>query len=184
MATPQTQQQAIWALDTAHTLTEFSARHMMVTTVKGHFQKVAGTITVDESDLANSSVEVVIETASVTTGDERRDGHLRSPDFFNVEQFPLMTFKSTKVESVDSERLRVAGDLTIRDVTRPVVLEAIINGRGKTPYGKEVAGISATTKINRKDFGLTWNVGLETGGVLVGDEVKISIEAELINTAN
>ncbi len=184
MAQPQTQQKTVWAIDTAHSLVEFSVKHMMVTTVKGRFQKVSGTVTVDEANIADSAIDVVIETASVDTRDERRDGHLRSPDFFDAEKFPQITFKSTHVERHGDDGLRITGDLAMHGVTHSVTLDTTINGRGKSPQGKEVAGLSATTKINRKDYGLVWNVGLETGGVLVSDDVKISLEIELIKQAS
>lgn len=167
-----------WAIDPAHTLAEFGVRHMMVSTVKGRFKEVQGTITIDEDDLSKSKVEVEIAAASIDTRDEKRDAHLRSADFLESEQYPAITFTSTKVDPKGANDLRVTGDLTIRGVTKPVVLQATFNGRGKTPWGTDVIGYSATTSFNRKDFGLVWNVGLETGGMLVGDEVKIALELE------
>jgi polyisoprenoid-binding protein YceI len=181
MATPQTQiGQITWELDPKHTLVEFSARHMMISTVKGRFTDVQGTIVTDMTDHSKASVDVTITTASINTGDEQRDGHLKSPDFFDVAKYPTITFKSTKVVAEDAEHLNVVGDLTIHGVTRSVELKTELSGQGKTPYGVEVAGFTATTSINRKDFGLEWNVALETGGVLVGEQVKISIEGEAI----
>lgn len=167
-----------WTIDPVHSLAEFGVRHMMVSTVKGRFKEIQGTLTIDETDLAKSKVEVEIAAASIDTRDEKRDAHLRSADFLESETYPLITFKSTKVEPKGNDELQVAGDLTIRGVTRPVVLKATFNGRGKSPFGQEVIGYSATTSFNRKDFGLVWNVGLETGGVMVGDEVKIALEVE------
>jgi polyisoprenoid-binding protein YceI len=167
-----------WQIDPSHTLVEFAVRHMMVSTVKGRFGRVSGTLVLDEADLSRSSVRAELDAASITTGDEQRDGHLRSGDFFDVDTFPSLTFASSRVEPLGEDRARIVGDLTIRDVTREVVLEAELNGRGQSPFGKQVAGFSAHTSINRKDFGLAWNVGLEAGGVLVSDTVKIALEVE------
>jgi polyisoprenoid-binding protein YceI len=170
----------VWQLDPAHTQVEFSAKHMMFTTVKGHFGKISGTIRLDEQDISRSSVEAEIDAASLDTRVEQRDTHLRSQDFLHVEQHPVITFKSTQVERVGDDRLNVTGDLTIRGTTRTVVLDATLTGRGKSPFGTTVAGFEAHTTINRKDFGLNWNVALEAGGFLVGDTIKINIEAEAI----
>jgi len=169
-----------WKIDAGHSLAEFGVKHLMVSTIKGRFTDIAGTITVDENDVTKSSVEVTISVASVNTFDENRDNHLKSPDFFDVEQFPTITFKSTKVEKKSGDRLDVTGDLTIHGVTRPVTLETEFNGRGASPWGSEVIAYSAETSISRKDFGLGWNVALEAGGVVVGDKVKIAIEAEAV----
>jgi len=169
-----------WKIDAGHSLAEFGVKHLMVSTTKGRFTDVAGTITVDENDLTKSTVEVTIGVASVNTFDENRDNHLKSPDFFDAEQFPTITFKSTKIEKKSGDRLDVTGDLTIHGVTRPVTLEAEFNGRGASPWGSEVIAYSAETSISRKEFGLGWNVALEAGGVVVGDKVKITIEAEAI----
>jgi polyisoprenoid-binding protein YceI len=170
----------IWQIDPAHSTVEFAVKHMMVTTVKGQFTGISGTITLDEADLARSSVAVEIDAASVTTRDPQRDGHLRSADFFDVANHPKITFTSTRVEALGPDRLRVTGDLTIRGVTRPVVLDVTYHGRGVTPFGTTIVAFSAETTISRADFGLTWNVALEAGGVLVSDAVKISIEVEAI----
>jgi polyisoprenoid-binding protein YceI len=167
-----------WAIDPSHSLVEFGVKHMMFATVKGRFTGVRGTINLDEADLSRSSVRVEIDAASIDTRDERRDAHLRSGDFFDAETYPVLTFKSTRVEPAGPDRLKVTGDLTIRGVTRQVTLDATINGRGVTPWGNEVAGYSAETQINRKDYGLNWNAALESGGVLVGDTVKIALEVE------
>lgn len=169
-----------WNLDTSHSEVTFAVRHMMISTVRGKFNKFSGTIDFNEADPAKSTVDVSIETASIDTRDEKRDGHLKSGDFFDVEKFPALTFKSTRVEKVSDNSGRVYGDLTIRDVTRPVVLDVEYAGQARSPWGTTSAGFSATTKINRKDFGLTWNVALETGGVLVGEDISIAIEAELV----
>ena len=169
-----------WNLDTSHSEVTFAVRHMMISTVRGKFNKFSGTIDFNEADPAKSTVDVSIDAASVDTRDEKRDGHLKSGDFFDVEKFPALTFKSTRVEKVSDNSGRVYGDLTIRDVTRPVVLDVEYAGQARSPWGTTSAGFSATTKINRKDFGLTWNVALETGGVLVGEDISIAIEAELV----
>lgn len=167
-----------WQLDPAHTLVEFSGKHMMFTTVKGRFNTVRGTIALDEANPANSSVEVEIDAASLDTGVAYRDNHLRSADFLEVEKFPTITFKSTRVEPQGNDRALITGDLTIHGVTRPVVLDTELTGRGQSPQHKETIGFEARTTINRKEFGLGWNVALEAGGVLVGETIKIEIAAE------
>jgi polyisoprenoid-binding protein YceI len=166
-----------WKIDSSHSLVEFSVRHMMITTVKGRFAEVEGSIELDEANHTNSSVDVQISAASIDTRSGDRDAHLRSADFLDAENHPYLTFRSSKVEQ-DGDEYKVTGDLTIRGVTRQVVLDTELTGFGTTPYGAKVAGFSAKTKINRKDYGLNWNVGLEAGGVLVGDEVKISLEIQ------
>jgi polyisoprenoid-binding protein YceI len=153
---------------------------MMVTTVKGRFTGVEGTIDVNEENPAESRTNVTIDAASITTGNEQRDAHLRSADFLDAEEFPTITFASTAVRPTSASTFEVTGDLTIRGTTRPVTLAVELNGRGTSPYGQEVAGLSATTTINRQDFGLNWNVALEAGGVLVGPTAKIAIELEAI----
>ena len=177
---PQTAARTTWTLDPSHTLVEFAAKHMLFTTVKGRFTDVQGTIEIDPADLSHSSVQVEIDAKTITTGDAQRDGHLRSADFFDVEQYPTITFASRRVEPIGSERARVVGDLTIHGVGREVVLAAELQGEGKNPWGKTVAGFSATTTINRKDFGLNWNVALETGGWLVGDTIKVALEVQAV----
>jgi polyisoprenoid-binding protein YceI len=179
-ATPVVGTKTTWAIDPSHTVAEFGVKHLMVSTTKGRFSDVTGSIELDESDITRSRVDVEIGVDSITTHDERRDAHLRSDDFFAVETYPKMTFTSTQVESNGKDRLNVTGDLTIRGVTRPVTLDVEFNGRATSPWGAEVIAYSAQTTINRKDFGLNWNVALEAGGVTVGDKVKISIEAEAI----
>jgi len=174
-----TETRTTWALDPNHTLIEFSAKHMMITTVKGSFGKAEGTIVLDESDLTRSQVDVTIDAASLETRIEQRDTHLRSADFLDVENHPTLEFHSTRIEATGENTFNVYGNLTIRGTTRPVTLKTELEGRGKTPWGAEVMGISAETRINRKDWGLNWNVALEAGGLLVGDEVKIAIHAEL-----
>ncbi|MCY1044901.1 YceI family protein [Corallococcus sp. bb12-1] len=158
----------------------FSVKHMMVSNVRGSFSKVTGTANIDEKDLTKSTVEAVIDATTVTTNDTSRDEHLRGNEFFDVKKFPTLTFKSTKVEK-SADGLKLTGNLTIRGVTKPVVLEAEgFTVESKDPYGNLKRGGSATTKINRKDFGLTWNTALETGGVAVGDQVSITLEIELV----
>ena len=169
----------LWVLDPKHTLVEFAATYMMFTTVKGRFPGVSGTIHA-EDDLGRSSVQVEIDAASLDTREPQRDTHLRSADFLDVERFPTITFTSTRIELIDRERFRVYGNLTIRDLTREVALDTRRHGRARTPFGTEVAGFTVETEINRKDFGLTWNVALEAGGWLVGDRIKILLEVQAI----
>lgn len=170
----------VWKLDPTHAHVEFAVRHLMISKVRGQFSDVDGTLTLDGDDVATARLEVDIAAESIDTRVEQRDEHLRSDDFLDVERFPKLTFRSNAVERVGDDRLRVTGDLTIRDVTREVVLDVKERGTVRDPWGGQRAGYAATTKIDRKDFGLTWNQALETGGVLVGDEVEISLEAELI----
>jgi polyisoprenoid-binding protein YceI len=176
---PETQTQPqTWQIDAAHSLVEFSVRHMMVSTAKGRFADFAGSIVFDPQNLSASSVNVEIQANSVTTADPKRDEHLRSADFFDAETFPTLSFKSTRVEPINDERVKIIGDLTIKDVTREVAFEAELNGQGVNPWGKQVVGFSAHTALNRKDYGLNWNVALEAGGVLVSDTIKVSLEIE------
>lgn len=168
-----------WQIDPAHSSVQFWVRHMMVSKVRGRFEQFSGSVDADEDNVPKSRIEVQIDAASINTGDAQRDGHLRSPDFLNVEAYPYVTFVSTDVQHDGSENGTIAGDLTIRDVTRPVVLQVEYSGQGRNPWGATVAGFNAKTKINRKDYGLEWNVALETGGWLVSDEVTIEIEIEL-----
>lgn len=168
-----------WDLDTSHSTIGFSIRHMMVSNTKGQFGKFTGTLSLDEKDITHSSVNVTIESASIDTRDAKRDEHLKSPDFFDVATFPQLTFKSTKVEKA-GKKLKVTGDLTLHGVTKSVVLT--VEGPTteiKDPWGNTKRGVVASTTINRKDFGLSWNKALDAGGLAVGDEVTISIEAEL-----
>jgi polyisoprenoid-binding protein YceI len=179
----QTAKATTWTLDPAHTLVEFAAKHLMITTVKGRFADVSGTITMNEADPASSSVQAVIKAASIDTRTGQRDTHLKSADFLEVEKYPEITFASTKVEPAGEDRLRITGDLTIHGVTKSVVLEVTDEGRSKDPWGGIRAGFSATTRIDRRDFGLTWNQALETGGVMVSNEIRITIEAEATKAA-
>src|ERR1019366_3268851 len=168
-----------WKLDPTHSAAEFKVKHMMISNVKGTFPKVSGVLTLDEADLTKSSVEATIEVASIETRDAQRDTHLKSADFFDVEKYPTMSFKSTKVTQTGAGEGTVEGDLTIRDVTKPVVFE--VEGpteETKDPWGNLRVGVEATTKISRKEFGLTWSAPLEAGGVMLGDEVTITLEVE------
>jgi polyisoprenoid-binding protein YceI len=171
-----------WQIDPAHSLVEFAVRHLMISTVKGRFGDVAGTIQIDGNDPAKSVVDVTINVASIDTREPQRDTHLRSADFFDVDRFPTLRFRSTRVSGGPGQLL-VTGDLTIRDVTREVTLTVTPEGQGKDPWGGERAGYSAKGKINRSDFGLTWNQVLEAGGVVVGEEIKISIDVEFVKQA-
>jgi polyisoprenoid-binding protein YceI len=168
-----------YVLDTSHTHIGFAARHLMVSKVRGRFTAFSGTITVAE-DPAESTVDVAIEAGSIDTRDEQRDGHLRSPDFLDVEKRPELTFQSTTVKSMGGDRWIVEGDLTVREATRPVQLEVTFEGATGDPWGNTRIGLSAKGELDREDFGLTWNVALETGGVLVGKRVVLEIEAEAI----
>ena len=170
-----------WNIDPAHTVAEFKVRHMMITNVKGHFTGVTGVLSLDEQDITKSHVEASIDAASINTREADRDTHLKSADFLDVEKFPKLTFTSTRVARKGKGELQVEGDLTIHGVTRKV--EFAVEGPtppGKDPWGNTRIGWTATTKINRKDFGLTWNTTLETGGILVGDEVSITFDVEAI----
>ena len=166
-----------WDIDAAHSTVEFVARHLMVTKVRGRFVDVHGEITIAPDPL-ESSVRAEIATASVTTGDDQRDAHLRSPDFFDVEQYPTITFVSTGVRAAKGDSFVLTGDLTVRDVTRSVELDLEYLGSVQDPWGNTKAAFSASTEVNRKDWGLEWNVALETGGFLVGDTVKLTLEVQ------
>jgi len=185
LATPQTKTTATaittWNIDPAHSVAEFKVKHMMISNVKGQFAKVTGVLSLDESDLTDSRVEALIESASIETRDTQRDAHLKSADFFDVEKFPTLSLKSTHISQVRDGELAVEADLTIRGVTRKVIFS--VEGPtppAKDPWGNTRVAVSATTKINRKDFGLTWNTALETGGILVGDEVAITLDVEFV----
>jgi polyisoprenoid-binding protein YceI len=169
----------VYVFDPAHTVVGAVARHLMVTKVRGHFTKVTGSVTIAEDPL-QSSVEVYIDAASIDTGQEQRDGHLRSPDFLDVETYPQLTFKSTGIVKQDGSDLVVAGDLTIRGVTRPIELPVEFLGVSTSPWGTEVMGFSAAIELDREDFGMTWNQALETGGVLVSKKLKVELEVEAI----
>ncbi|MFL5303118.1 MAG: YceI family protein [Anaeromyxobacteraceae bacterium] len=172
-----------WQVDGAHSAVNLTVRHMVISKVRGRFTKWNAKLALDTADLSRSTVDVEIEAASIDTGVADRDAHLRSNDFLAAEKFPTLRYRSRRVEAPSKDRLRVIGDLTIRDVTREVVLDVDYGGQGKDPWGNQRAGFSATTSINRKDFGLTWNQALETGGLLVADRVDIEIELQAIRQA-
>jgi polyisoprenoid-binding protein YceI len=170
-----------WNLDPVHSTAEFKVRHMMISNVKGQFTGISGALNIDETDIAKSRVEATIDASSIGTGDAQRDAHLKSPDFFDAEQLPTLSFRSTQVKRTGGDGLAVTGDLTIHGVTREVVFK--LEGPtppAKDPWGNTRLGLSAVTKINRKDFGLTWNTALETGGILVGDEVNIALDIQFV----
>ena len=182
---PTPGQTSTWEIDPAHTSAGFAVRHLMVSTVRGDFRKVSGKVNLDEQDATKSTVEATIDVTSIDTGIAKRDDHLRSPDFFDVAKHPTMTFKSKKIQKGSSDgNYKITGDLTLRGVTKEVVLdfEGVLKPV-KTPQGKTIIGGTASTKINRKDFGLTWNAALDTGGVAVSDEVTITIDTELTQAA-
>jgi polyisoprenoid-binding protein YceI len=178
--TTTTPTRTTWKIDPAHSDVEFGVRHLMITNVKGRFPGVDGTVVMDESNPSNAEVDVRIDAATIDTREPQRDAHLRSADFFDVEKFPHITFKSRRIAERNGQHFKLAGDLTIHGVTREVILDVTEEGRGKDPWGGERAGFTAATKINRKDFGLHWNQTLETGGIVVGEDVKIHLELELV----
>lgn len=181
LAVPSFAFAATWTIDPDHTHIGFKVRHLMVTNVKGSFEKHSGTVEINEQDITKSKVEVTIDTNSINTNVQKRDEHLRSADFFDVAKYPKMTFVSKKVAKAGKDRLKVTGDLTLRGITKEVVLD--VEGptkESKDPWGAIRKGATASAKINRKDFGLVWNAALETGGVAVGDEVTITLEIEMI----
>ncbi len=173
-----------WQIDPAHTAASFAVKHLMISTVRGEFKGVTGTAVWDDKDVTKSTVDVTIDAKTVNTGEEKRDQHLKSPDFFDVEKFPTMTFKSKKVEAAGSGALKITGDLTIHGVTKEAVLEV----EGPTapvtdPWKNTRVAASATTKINRQDFGVKWNANMDGGGVVVGDTVTITIDLEMVKQA-
>ena len=168
---------AKWVIDPDHSVAVFSIRHMMIAYVHGHFNKINGAIYFDPDDMIHSSVEISIDASSICTGIKKRDEHLRSPDFFDVEKYPEILFKSTKIESTGSRRCKVYGDLNIHGITRPVTLDVEYLGPIKSPFGATSLGFSSTIRINREDFGITWNMEME-GGVMVGKDVEINLDVE------
>jgi polyisoprenoid-binding protein YceI len=167
-----------YQLDPSHSQAAFTTRHMMLTKVRGELKITQGTLDFDAANPANASVEVHLDATSINTGDGNRDNHLRSPDFLDAAQFPALIFKSTRIETRDGQTAKVHGDLTIRDVTRPVVIEAEYLGTGKDPWGNDIVAFSGSTKINREDWGLTWNVALEAGGWLVSRDIEIALDVQ------
>ncbi len=170
-----------WTLDPVHSVAEFKVKHMMISNVKGQFTGITGVLILDEDNIAGSRVEATIDASTIQTREAQRDEHLKSSDFFNVEQFPTLSFRSTQVKRTGDDELSVTGDLTIHGVTRQVAFQ--VEGptaAGKDPWGNTRIGLSATTKVNRKEFGLTWNAALETGGILVGEEVTITLDLEFV----
>ncbi len=167
----------VWTIDPDHSDVEFSVKHMRIATVKGRFSDVTGQITIDYENIENSRVEVEIGAASIDTRNEKRDAHLRSADFFDVESFPTLKFRSSRIEQ-SGGNLVITGDLTMHGVTRQITLDAEFNGQAGNPTGHQIISYTAKTELNRKDFGLNWNATLETGGVLVGDDIRINIEIE------
>jgi polyisoprenoid-binding protein YceI len=170
-----------WNIDPGHSAAQFKVKHMMISNVKGEFTSLKGRLQLDEQNVENSRIEAEIEAATINTREPQRDAHLKSADFFDVEKFPTLSFHSTKVSKKDGDELSVTGDLSIRGVTRPVTFAVEgPSAPAKDPWGNTRIGLSATTKINRKDFGLTWNAALETGGILVGDEVTITLDVQFV----
>ena len=172
-----------WNFDPVHSHLSFSVRHLMISKVTGTFNKWGGTFELDPDDMTASHLEVKIDASSIDTRDPDRDAHLRSPDFFDVERFPEIVFESTRVEKVNDENFRVTGDFTIRDVTKPVVLDVEYFGRQKDPWGMDRVGFAAKSSIDRKEYGLVFNMPLEGGGVLVGDTINITIDVEAVKDA-
>jgi polyisoprenoid-binding protein YceI len=172
-----------WQVDGTHSNIRFTVKHMVISKVHGRFARWSASLEMDEKKPADSSLDVTIEAASIDTSVADRDTHLRSPDFFDVQKFPTMTYKSRRIDGVSSDAYRVVGDLTMHGVTREIVLETEFGGRTKDPWGNERAGFSAKTSLNRKDFGLTWSQVLETGGLVVGDRVDVEIEVEFVKQA-
>jgi len=170
-----------WKIDPAHSSADFKVKHMMISHVKGSFAGITGTLTEHATDASLSSIDASVDVTTINTGDAQRDGHLKSPDFFDAEKFPTMTFKSTQVTRKGEGEYAVTGDFTIHGVTKPVTFAVEgPSAPGKDPWGNTRIGLSATTKINRKDFGLSWNSALETGGVLVGEDVIITLDVQFI----
>jgi polyisoprenoid-binding protein YceI len=183
LALPVIASAATWTIDPDHSNVGFKVRHLMVSNVKGSFDKYTGTVDINDKDITKSKVDVSIDTSSINTNQQKRDEHLRSADFFDVAKFPTMTFVSKKVARAGKDKLKVTGDLTLHGVTREVILDVEpLSKESKDLYGNLRRGTTATTKINRKDFGLVWNKALETGGVAVGDEVTITLEIEMIKS--
>lgn len=180
MTTETLTRTSTWTIDPTHSIAEFAVKHLVVTTVKGRFRELDGTIEIDEAAPERSSVVASIDVASVDTNVADRDAHLRSDDFFNAEQYPKITFRSTRVERVGSERYKVYGELTIRDVTKEVALDVEYEGQIDDPWGGRRAAFTATTRVSRKEFGVKWNQLIETGGAVVSDDVKVALHIEVV----
>lgn len=179
--TPATTSCSIWNLDPAHSVAEFKVRHMMISYVRGEFSELSGVLKLDETDYTRSTVEASIPAASVRTVDEKLDAHLKNADFFEVEKFPTLAFKSTNIRSKGGRNYEVTGDLTIHGVTKAVTLSVDdVSEPSNDPWGNQRIGLSGSTKVNRKDFGIIWNTALDSGGVLVGDEVTITLDVQFI----
>jgi polyisoprenoid-binding protein YceI len=176
---PETETQTRWKIDPSHTNVEFSAKHLMITTVRGRISDVEGTIVADEQNPANSKVEVTLKAATLDTRIEQRDQHLRSADFLDVENFPNITFQSKRIEG-GREEFKLYGDLTIRGTTKEIVLDVTFEGKQKDPWGGERVGFTARGKLDRREFGLTWNQALETGGVMVSNDIRVSIDVQAV----
>lgn len=171
-----------WTIDPAHSAAEFKVRHMMISYVKGEFSGLSGVLNLDETDYTKSSVTASIPTASVRTGDDKRDSHLKNADFFDIEKFPALTFQSTKIVTAGENNYFVTGDLTIRNITKSVILTVEdLSKPSNDPWGHRRIGLTGSTKVNRKDFGLTWNMALDSGGVLLGDEVTIALDVQFVS---
>ena len=184
LAVPAASFAAEYDLDPAHSQVGFSTKHLVVSTVRGEFGKISGTVTYDEKKPEASVVDITIDTTSINTREPKRDGHLKSADFFDVEKFPTATFKSKKVVAAGKGKLKVEGELTLKGITKPVTLAVTgPSAEVKTPFGTTIVAASATATISRKDFGMVWNKALETGGLMVGDDVQLTIEAELVKRA-
>ncbi|SEL78790.1 Polyisoprenoid-binding protein YceI [Stigmatella aurantiaca] len=180
-AVPSIAAASTWEIDSAHSSAKFTVKHMMITNVAGEFGSVTGTVNLDDKDPSKTTITASVDTTTINTNQPKRDAHLKSPDFFDVEKYPAMTFKSKSVKADGKDKFKVTGDLTLHGVTKPVTLDVESSSTEiKDPWGGTRRGASATTKLNRKDFGLTWNQALEAGGVAVGDEVKVMIDLELV----
>jgi polyisoprenoid-binding protein YceI len=182
-ALPVAAQASEWQIDPSHSNAQFSVKHMMVSNVRGEFGKLAGQVFLDDAELTKSHVEATIDATTINTREPKRDAHLRSPDFFDVAKYPTLTFKSTQVKRAGKDRLAVTGELTLHGVTRPVTLDVQLTAEIKSPFGDVRRGAQATGKVNRKDFGLNWNKVIEAGGVVVGEEVALTIDVELVKQA-
>lgn len=169
-----------WKIDTAHTNINFTVAHMVIAEVTGNFKEFEGTVTASKEDFSDAAIDVTIKSASINTENPDRDAHLRSADFFDVEHRPVVTFKSTQTDLVGERKLKITGDLSIRGITKQVVLETNFKGKAVNPWGQMIAAFKASTTIHRKEFGLQWNTALETGGFLVGEEIELSLNVEVV----